>query len=891
MPVLIPRMTARPSRHHHLAAWTLALGFLLLPCCKPAVEDPAARTALPADDLEAGPLVASARWETAREKLAAGAPGEALALLASALASDPTSVEIRELARAILRETVWHAPETTIEQGFPIDRLELSDDGQLWVSLSDGFSTTVRWDLETLEIASILFPVIAPGTDVLVADSGHRHMVIRRADVTLLCDARALRPIRELGPLPVALTPSAVVTFSPDGLLLAHPVRGGNDSPVTWHIRDSASGEVLRTWEEPTGIPRPLAAHLDRQRLRLLSENGSLIDIPVSPVEEIGTFAAESALTLLHAHFLGDGTAAWVAENRGRHEDAERSILSFGTRVTPEEAAEVLRNHHPWNRHPGVWTGLFRDDRKPPIEVGEDGLRISGLRHPPIRSTAPITSAIAANAVIIGDAAGTISIHRLLPLPGSAEGSAATGRVDAAHATEFGKLALALAGMERDDASGTFLQADLTSRQAALDDCDLEIIGELFPELDFTPLAKIFDELTPRASDAGALIPLHQRLYRAGLKVDPAATPRAFTRTIPEVFASGNSDAIEAAIRSAGGKGGDAAAALALSLESDRPEWVRACIEVAEDLPPLLSQVARSRIAWLEGRKGDALAGWRESIPNLPEIRRREDWDGWEQADFAPALKTLEDALKHELAALDVPEAPDAAQRQAILQRLTSADTLAIVGRDRLAAACLRAALVFSPHAEESESTFKLATLARQLGAPASPCLRAEAMALTAMGDFKMAQSSWITLITEHPMETHQPGDYAEAAYTSFENDDSRQALEILRTGMRHYPQDGAFAIRAGWVALLIGNAERAYEFLLMGERIGFPEDKLENAIALLAIAAAQSGYSDDAQKYFESLVLIDLAWANPETLETLEWPEALKGPLRQLTWGPAPSP
>ena len=83
-------------------------------------------------------------------------------------------------------------------------------------------------------------------------------------------------------------------------------------------------------------------------------------------------------------------------------------------------------------------------------------------------------------------------------------------------------------------------------------------------------------------------------------------------------------------------------------------------------------------------------------------------------------------------------------------------------------------------------------------------------------------------------METHLPGDYAEAAYTSFENADSQQAMEILTTGLRRFPQDANFALRAGWVALLTGNSERAYKFLLAGKRIGFPSEKLENATALL---------------------------------------------------------
>ena len=97
---------------------------------------------------------------------------------------------------------------------------------------------------------------------------------------------------------------------------------------------------------------------------------------------------------------------------------------------------------------------------------------------------------------------------------------------------------------------------------------------------------------------------------------------------------------------------------------------------------------------------------------------------------------------------------------------------------------------------------------------------------------------------------------------------------------MHRFPQDGNFALRAGWVALLTGDAERAYRFLREGKRIGFPPEKLENATALLAIAAERTGAIDDAAVYFEDLLRIDPAWADVRTLDTLDWPEELKATL-----------
>jgi hypothetical protein len=109
--------------------------------------------------------------------------------------------------------------------------------------------------------------------------------------------------------------------------------------------------------------------------------------------------------------------------------------------------------------------------------------------------------------------------------------------------------------------------------------------------------------------------------------------------------------------------------------------------------------------------------------------------------------------------------------------------------------------------------------------------------------------------------------------------------MEILTTGLHRFPEDGNFAMRAGWVALLTGNPERAYQFLQAGQRIGFPEEKLENAMALLAIAAVQNGAMDDAAVYYNDLLIIAPEWQDPATLESLAWPEELKASLRELAW------
>ena len=441
----------------------------------------------------------------------------------------------------------------------------------------------------------------------------------------------------------------------------------------------------------------------------------------------------------------------------------------------------------------------------------------------------------------------------------------------------LGHLSEALAGVRYDESRRAFTRSDTERRLQAFKECDFTALARIFPSLDFSPVVAAIQSVQPRSAGSEALRPLQERMARAfGEPKNPE---------MEKAFDDVDEKAVLKAIQSAGGKGPGAAKALELALVSTHPEWIQACLAQAVDLPPLLRQIAVSRIAWLQDRKADALAVWPDVFPDLKQVRLREDWDGWEQADFSQALEKLQLCVSEELAAIDVPDSPSTEQRKAIAERLSDPATLQAVGKPRFAKACLKAALAFSAFKEETETTLKLANLARTLGEAPEPCLRAEAMALTALGDYQKAHDRWIALITDHPLEAQQPGDYAEASYTAFENANPRQAMAILTTGLHRFPNDANFALRAGWVALLTGNAERAYRFLLTGHQIGYPEEKLENATALLAIAAAQTGAAEDAAAFYQDLVRLDPAWENPETIDTLEWPDELKASLKQLVW------
>jgi hypothetical protein len=866
-------MQGPTSRHlrRSIAACVVMICVLI-----PACESPKNSSRTPVQAASPNSQLAAARIDLAKSRPA----DEALALLVSALEADPKSEEARLMAGEILAKTRWHFPEITIDHRVPIDRIDFAAPSSLWVSLGGEANTTLRWNLESLKIENVLFPIKSPGTRSLVMDPPRHSMVVERAGIALLCNAQTLKPVRDIGLLPDFVTPSSVVVFSPDGLLLAHPAYvSETDRSVIWRLRDTSSGETLRK-SEPFGPQhaRPLAAILDRQMLRVLHADGSQFEMPVNPVEDVRTTPAAEPISLIGAQFAENGGSALILKSPGPHLAPELCMMSFSEDEDASLEAASLLGRFPWNKHPGIWTGLLATPELARLKVEGNTASILTEQHAPLHAGSAITAlSVSGELVITGEENGTLTIHRTIPLPLAKPDAPEPGAVDAKSLAVLKNLTEALAGIRYDEPKRAFPQSDPERRLLAFKECDFDAILRVFPALDFSPVVTAVQSLKPRSAEKDALLPLQERIVRA------FASPE--NPEIEKAFEDADDQAVLAAIESAGAKGPAAAKALELALASTRPEWIDACISHATGLPPLLRKLAVSRIAWLLDHKADAIAGWPDVFPELTQVRLREDWDGWEQADFSSALEKLRLCVGEELAAITVPENPTPEQRKAVVDRLTDPATVKAVGKARYASACLKAALALSAFKDENEATLKLANIARNLGQPAAPCLRAEAMSLTALGDYQKAHERWIALVTEHPVETQLPGDYAEAAYTAFENADPRQAMAILTTGLHRFPNDANFALRAGWVALLTGNAERAYRFLLTGRQIGYPEEKLENATALLAIAAAQSGAAEDATAFYQDLIDLSGDWNNPETIESLEWPEELKASLRQLVW------
>lgn len=848
--------------------------------CKPS-KQPEKNSPPPAEASIATPL-AGARMDVAMARLGQGRPDEALGFTLSAWAAAPTSAEARALTATLLKQTVWNFPEVTLAHPLPVEHLECDAESALWVGLGRQTNTTARWDLEKLKVEEVLFPVNDASTRSFVFDSGHRWMVVERGTVSLLCDAKTLKPIIDLGPLPDFLTPSAAVVFSNDGLLVAHPAfASACDHSILWHLRDAATGQIIRSSDpSAVGEPRPLAAHLDRARLRVLRADGSFMEMPISPVEPIQEIPPHVPLHLFHGQFSADGKSVLTLQQVSPHQALVRKVISEGDANDESLDLNALTQRFPWSRNPNLWHGLM-SGTDAPYEIQDGLVQLRWGSHSPIERESAVTAlAIRAGHVITGQTNGMVVVHRLLPLPTERPSPEKPTAASREFLTELTKLSEALSGRRYHEETRSFARLEAAERISLLGTCDFGVIRATLPGLDFEPVLAGFRAIRQRSAEPLATAKLSDRLAQAAPLVESPAELAALQNAVENE----DSPTVLAAIRGAGGKGPAAATALALALNSDRPEWIDACLSTAIDLPPLLRQLAVSRIAWLQNRKADALSGWPVVFPDLAEIRLRQDWSGWEQADFAPAFQQAQKGVTDLLNSLVIAENATPAERKAVVARLTDSATITMVGRARFAGACLKAALALASQQGESVATFTLAKIARETGAPAEPCLRAEALALTALGQYQKAHARWIELITEHPVATTLPGDYAEAAYTAFENSDPRQAMEILTTGMHRFPDDGNFALRAGWVALLTGNSERAYRFLREGKRIGFPTEKLENGTALLTIAAALTGATDDAAVYFKDLLEIDPAWADPATLDALDWPQELKSVLGQFS-------
>ena len=810
---------------------------LLLLVCLPAL--PACKRHTEIAAATPNPLarqLAGARLDAAKIALEKNLRDEALLLLVSSLQADPDCREALLALRVLLAETRWQFPALQLDAGLPVEKMTVAG-SSLWTSVSGGLesgthNSTVRWNLENATVEAVLFPRPAEKTQALLLSPDHEKVVIQRGTpgdfISLLCNSGTLQPIRNLGAYPENCSVADVTTFSPDGLLIAYPQ--ANTGTLTWQILDAATGEIIRSQEQPKTLI-PLSAALDRENLNVFHADGTQLKIPVSPVGEVASAPAASL------------------------------------------PLEPL----------------------PPFSVNGHVVTFPGTPAAPVRSQGTVTAfAIDGDRSFSAAGKGRITAHRILPAVKTTGRDARPIHFEASTLATLASFAEGLSGLKFDEVRRTFTLLSEPERRAAIERAGTPVL----PGLDFSPLRETILGHPCRIAGPDAAFLLHDRIVRATesrpryLAIGPESTsPQSSVDGIEAVFRSGDSAAVIAAVKAIPAKDPAAAAALSLAFGSEHPEWLGACLETATLLPPLLKKLALSRIAWLEEDKAAAISLWRDGFPDMELIRRSEDWDGWETIDFTPLFAKLFTLIDQELATFELAPGASPEQRKALAGRLLDPQTALPIGRPRHAEACLHAARELLDDPETGGLALELAIRARELGSPPVPCLRTEAMAYTKLQLFPKAHETWISLITHQPVETHEPGDYAEAAYTAFETGNGDQAMEILNAGVHRFPDDADFAYRAGWISLLTARWDRAHTYLLAGERSGFSAEKQEKATAMLAIAASESGYSEDAADYFSQLIRIDPAWASEDPPQTDGWPPELKTSLQTLAHPPKAVP
>ncbi|MBX3739502.1 MAG: tetratricopeptide repeat protein [Akkermansiaceae bacterium] len=781
--------------------------------------------------------LSGARLDAAKTALEKNRRDEALLLLVSALKADSAHTEALQSLRVLLAETRWHFPAARMDAGLPVEKLALSGTS-LWASVSGGYqpgtwNATARWNLATPAVEAVLFPRPAEQTQALFLSPDRSKIIVQRGTpgdfISLLCDAETLLPIRNLGRYPESCSVAAVTTFSPDGLLIAYPQ--ANSGTLSWQIADAATGEIIRSHEQPKTLI-PLSAGLDRQQLNIHHADGTHLKIPVSPVEETVSGPATSI---------------------------------------PRETAEGF-----------TLSGTLAE--------------FPGTKMAPIRDRAAITAfTLADGRAAAATGKGTITVHRLLPAAKTTGRDAGPIRFQPSALGSLALLAEGLTGLEFDEERRSFTPLTEKERRAAIAGAGTVSL----PGLDFSEVRESILSSPCATGQPDAAFLLHDRISRASetrrgfLALGPeapAAEPSSVEK-IQAIFRAGDSAAIIAAVREIPAKDPAAAAALSLALDAEHPEWISAFAEGKTPLPPLLRKLATSRIAWLEGDKAGAISLWRDGFPDLKTVARSEDWDGWETVDFTPRFAEHFILIDQQLATFELPADASPERKKALAGRLLDPETARSIGRARHAEACLKAAQDMATDQDTATLALELSIRARELGAPPVPGLRAEATAYTTMELFPKAHETWISLITDQPLEEQRSSDYAEAAYLAFENGNGDQAMEILNTGLHRFPKDADYAYRAGWISLLTARWDRAHLYLTAGERTGFSEEKREKALAMLSIAASECGYSEDAAIYFQQLAELDPSWAEPQPPKAEGWPPELIVSLNQLAEPPKATP
>jgi hypothetical protein len=395
--------------------------------------------------------LAAADFDAAAARVAGEAPDEALPFLLASLEGDPRNVEAQALLLETLRRTTWHFPEISLRHPLPVTRLEFgADRDSLFAatdtaSSSEGFNTTLRWDLAKGSIEAMLAPQWGQTTHTLSVSPGGRHAVIQRdykwIGPTYLCDARTLRRIARL-PVSMAETyPATCFAWSPDGNLLAYPARpddaGPGKAPLVWRIIDAATGRTIREGMPDDEGRKWCAAQLDRQRLRALAEDGTLLELPITPAEQPAVAKIEGGFKW--GVFSPDGTQVLGLTADDDPELSVHQVWKIQDDPLTTEMGELaeaaawadgrsLAERFAWASWPSpFWDDFSERAGELPIALRGDGPRLrmtlgnSAAHEPvaPVRMESRVKcAALSGDRLAVGGSDGLLEIRTLLPVAG-----------------------------------------------------------------------------------------------------------------------------------------------------------------------------------------------------------------------------------------------------------------------------------------------------------------------------------------------------------------------------------------------------------------------------------------------------------------------------------------
>ncbi len=380
------------------------------------------------------PELADADFAAGASRLAAGVPEEALPFLISSLENNPRHRDAQALLLATLRSTGWHFPGGEIRHPLPIRELAFAGADTLHVSIGapEDPGTIIRWNLESGAMDAVLKPETNGEIRILGVAPGGRRALIRRNGAAFLLDAADLKPIKRL-PLAAAAVPECVA-WSGEGALLAYPAEmaGG----ISWIIADAASGETIRQSDKIGALP--IAARLDRKRLRAIHADGMLADVPLSPANPMRKGLPPDPERLAAAIMSPEGGEVLARRTAGGrivrfrlHEGDTPGLLQ----VSPEDPGEkwpgasTLPEEQPWSRaFPPAWTDLApaSGGRASAIVKGtaadrSDAIRGRFLPGAPLAADSSVSAVAAAEALIAtGTESGLVELHRQLPRLGFA---------------------------------------------------------------------------------------------------------------------------------------------------------------------------------------------------------------------------------------------------------------------------------------------------------------------------------------------------------------------------------------------------------------------------------------------------------------------------------------